>query len=61
MHHEFDEISSSTTSDASLSSATFYNWRSKHAGLDVNDAKRLRELESENKNSKALGKQVAGS
>ena len=26
----------------------FYNWRSKFAGLEVNEAKRLRELETEN-------------
>jgi len=25
-----------------ISSATFYNWRSKFAGLEVNEAKRLR-------------------
>jgi putative transposase len=25
-----------------------YNWRSKYAGLEVNEAKRLKELESEN-------------
>ncbi len=25
---------------------TFYNWRSKYAGLEVNEAKRLRELEN---------------
>ena len=27
---------------------TFYNWRSNHVGLEVDEAKRLRELESEN-------------
>ena len=32
----------------SISSGRFYNWRSKCAGLEVNEAKRLRELESEN-------------
>ena len=32
----------------SISSGTFYNWRSKYAGLEVNEAKRLRELEIEN-------------
>ena len=32
----------------SISSGTFYNWRSKYAGLEVNEAKRLRELEAEN-------------
>ena len=31
-----------------ISNGTFYNWRSKYAGLEVNEAKRLRELESEN-------------
>lgn len=27
----------------SISTGTFYNWRSKYAGLEVNEAKRLRE------------------
>jgi putative transposase len=31
-----------------ISQGTFYNWRSKCAGLEVNEAKRLKELESEN-------------
>ncbi len=30
-----------------ISNGTFYNWRSKFAGLEVNEAKRLRELETE--------------
>ena len=30
--------------DLGVSSDTFYNWRSKYAGLEVNEAKRLREL-----------------
>ena len=37
-----------------VSSATFYNWRSKFAGLEVNEAKRLRELEAENNKLKRL-------
>lgn len=37
-----------------VSSGTFYNWRSKYAGLEVNEAKRLRELESENNKLKKL-------
>ena len=40
--------------DYSISSGTFYNWRSKYAGLEVNEAKRLRELESENNKLKRL-------
>lgn len=37
-----------------ISSGTFYNWRSKYAGLEVNEAKRLRELETENNKLKKL-------
>ena len=37
--------------DLGLSVGTFYNWRSKYAGLE---AKRLRELESENNKLKRL-------
>ena len=37
-----------------ISNGTFYNWRSKYAGLEVNEAKRLRELGSENGKLKKL-------
>jgi len=37
-----------------ISNGTFYNWRSKFAGMEVNEAKRLRELESENNKLKRL-------
>lgn len=37
-----------------ISNGTFYNWRSKFAGLEVNEAKRLRELEAENNKLKKL-------
>ena len=37
-----------------ISSATFYNWRSRFSGLEVNEAKRLRELETENNKLKKL-------
>jgi len=40
--------------DLGISTGTFYNWRSKYAGLEVNEAKRLRELESENAKLKKL-------
>ena len=40
--------------DMGISTGTFYNWRSKFAGLEVNEAKRLRELESENNKLKKL-------
>lgn len=40
--------------DYKISSGTFYNWRSKYAGLEVNEAKRLRDLETENNKLKRL-------
>ena len=32
-----------------MSEATFYKWKSKYAGLTVNELKRLRSLEEENR------------
>ena len=40
--------------DLGISAGTFYNWRSKYAGLEVNEAKRLKDLESENNKLKRM-------
>ena len=40
--------------DLGISNGTFYNWRSKFAGMEVNEAKRLRDLETENNKLKRL-------
>jgi putative transposase len=37
-----------------FSDATFYKWRSKFGGMEVADAKRLKELEGENAKLKKL-------
>ncbi|WKD48568.1 transposase [Microbulbifer spongiae] len=37
-----------------ISTGTFYNWRSKYVGLEVNEAKLLRELEAKNNKLKRL-------
>ena len=37
-----------------ISEATFYNWKSKFGGLDVSEAKRLKQLEGENAKLKKL-------
>jgi putative transposase len=37
-----------------ISSATFYNWRSKYGGMDASLMKRLKELEAENKRLKKM-------
>lgn len=37
-----------------VSQGSFYAWRTKYAGMQVSDAKRLRELEDENRRLKKL-------
>lgn len=37
-----------------ISDATFYKWRTKYAGLEVSDVKKLRQLEDENRRLKQL-------
>lgn len=41
-------------SQGGFSDATFYKWRAKYGGMQATDAKRLRELESENAKLKRL-------
>ena len=37
-----------------ISQQTFYNWKSKYGGMNVSEARRLRELETENGKLKKL-------
>ena len=37
-----------------VSEATIYNWKAKYGGLEVSDARRLKELEDENAKLKKL-------
>lgn len=37
-----------------ISPATFYKWKARFGGLEVNDARRLRHLEEENRKLKQL-------
>ena len=37
-----------------FSDATFYKWRAKYGGMQISDAKRLRELEGENNRLKKM-------
>ena len=39
---------------ADVSDATYYQWKSKYGGMEVSEAKRLRELEQENAKLKRL-------
>lgn len=37
-----------------ISDATFYNWRTRYGGMDVSEARRLKQLEEENQRLKRL-------
>jgi putative transposase len=37
-----------------ISDATFYNWKAKYGGMDVNELKRIRQLEQENARLKKM-------
>ena len=40
--------------EQSISDATFYNWKSKHGGMEVSDVKRMKDLEEENARLKRM-------
>ena len=42
-----------------ISRATYFNWRSKYAGVSVNELKRMKELESENTKLKRMYAELA--
>lgn len=37
-----------------ISDVTFYKWRSRYGGMDVSEARRLKQLEDENRRLKAI-------
>jgi len=37
-----------------ISSATYYNWKSKYGGMEASDVRRLKELEDENSRLKKM-------
>ena len=37
-----------------MTETTFYRWKSKFSGMDVSDAKRLKQLEDENRRLKQM-------
>jgi putative transposase len=42
-----------------ISSATYYQWKSKYAGMSVNELKRVKELEAENIRLKRMYAELA--
>ncbi|WP_369161847.1 transposase [Candidatus Thiodiazotropha sp. LNASS1] len=51
---ESDEKITEICSKHGISDATFYKWRSKYGDQSVNDSRRLKQLEDENKRLRAL-------
>ena len=37
-----------------MSDATYYNWKARYHGMEVNELRRLKQLEDENKNLKRI-------
>jgi putative transposase len=52
--HELGAKTADLCRKRGISEATFYNWKSKFGGMDVSEAKRLKQLESENGKLKRL-------
>ena len=52
--HEKGVKASDIARSNGISEKTFYRWRSKYGGMEINDLKRLKELETENARLKKL-------
>lgn len=52
--HQSGEKSSDLCREFGISTPTFYNWKARFSGMEVSEAKRLRELEQENSKLKRL-------
>lgn len=52
--HEAGAKVADLTRKHGISDATLYNWKAKYGGMDVSEAKRLKQLEEENAKLKKL-------
>lgn len=52
--HEAGVAASELCRKYGMSDASFYKWKAKFSGLEVNEARRLRDLEDENRRLKKL-------
>ena len=52
--HEAGEMAKDICRELGISNATFSNWKAKYSGLEVSEARRLRELEAENAKLKRI-------
>lgn len=52
--HENGKKATDIVRENNISEQTFYRWKSKYGGMDVNEVKRLKQLEEENRRLKEL-------
>lgn len=52
--HEAGKKASDIAREHNISEQTFYRWKSKYSGMEVQDAKKLKQLEDENRKLKEL-------
>lgn len=52
--HENGQKATDIIREYNISEQTFYRWKSKYGGMDVSEAKRLKQLEEENRRLKEL-------
>ena len=52
--HEAGKITSDIIREHNISEQTFYRWKTKYGGMEAQDAKKLKQLEEENKHLKEL-------
>jgi putative transposase len=52
--HEGGRDAKDICRELGVTTATFYNWRQKYGGLQVNELKRMKELEEENAKLKRM-------
>ena len=52
--HENGQKATDIVREYNISEQTFYRWKSKYGGMDVSEAKRLKQLEEENRRLEEL-------
>lgn len=52
--HEAGVKTADVCREHGISAATFYQWKQKYGGMDVNEAQRLKQMEDENRRLKLL-------
>lgn len=52
--HEGGKKAMDLVREYSISEQTFYRWKSKFGGMEINEAKRLKQLEEENRRLKEM-------